>query len=811
MKIFVELQLARNRAQITRWLLLNAILITFVGLMSLSYPVEELSRRMGDLNFRLRGARATSRDVALVLINDASLNRYGRWPWKRSMLARVVRAVAAERPKAVGLDILLSETEDENEDREFAESLKVAGNAVLVSKISNSPGGNLWVEPLPLFSQGAVAIGHAQAVLGPDSICRSIPVQELTIEGARWAFALEIARIALGTPLEDDGQYLRLGKIRVPTIGEASHVTVTGVESESPRFLAINYRGQLEAGETPAPFLAFSVVDLLEGKTRDALRGRAVLIGLGSTEIGDRVPTPVSGRMPMPGVEIHANLADTILSGRGLKPWGTAPQVILLLGFTLIATWMVLRSPGWRGLLSLMILIAVSYLGSYLSFAWAHRLIEFGPFLCAGVLAGPVAQLQNLISLDRRVTQGLHQLQIALRKTTSDKPRNVSTALRSERKPPIGDLHWKINLLQELQTELTSLYAFDETLLNAMQDGLAVFASDNRLVFCNPRWQNLCARQNWNPSANLDDLTSTFNESTCCKLCEALAQPGGKFDSEVLWGDSLFQLRAMRLPSTSQTNSSGLTLLVVTDLTARLERDRARAEALSFVTHELRTPLVSIQGFAEYLLRYPGQAASNEAAATIFRESGRLIAMINTYLDVLRLEAGSRRLRRETFDIRDTVNQVKQVLQPLAEASNILVTTEIASGLPSLEGDPHLIGGALLNLLGNAVKYTAHGKEVKLRVLAESNMIVTEVWNPGPVIPRLELERLFEPFYRRQEQEDATPGWGLGLAFVKRIAEQHGGKVDASSEPEFGTCFRIHLPASGFYSVGGYNETTCVH
>ena len=811
MKIFGELHPAKNHTQAKRWLLLNAILLTVVGLLGMSYPVEELSRRIGDLNFRLRGTPTTSRDVALVLIDDASLNRYGRWPWKRSMLARVVRAAAAERPKALGLDILLLEKEDEEDDREFAASLKAAGNVVLVSKISNSPGGKLWEEPLPLFSRSAVAIGHAQAVLGPDSICRSVPVQELTIEGPRWALALEVARVALGTPLRDDGQFLRLGKIGIPAIGETSQVEVPGGESASPRFLAINYRGQLEAGETPPPFLAFSVIDLLEGRAHDQLRGKALLVGFGSTEIRDRLPTPVSGRIPMPGVEIHANLVDTILAGRGLKAWGTAPQLVLLLGFTLVATWMVLRSPGWRGLLSLMTLIVVSYLGSYLLFAWAHQLIEFGPFLCAGVLAGPVAQLQNLISLDVRVTQGLRQLQIALRQTTPDKPRHVSTALRSEMKPPLGDLHWKINLLQELQTELTSLYAFDETLLNAIGDGLAVFASDHRLVFCNPRWQSFCARQNWNPSANLDELTSTFNESTGSKLRDSLAQPGGQFDSEVQWGDSLFQLRAMRLPSTPETNPAGLTLLVVTDLTARMERDRARAEALSFVTHELRTPLVSIQGFAEYLLRYPGQAASNEAAATIFRESGRLVAVINTYLDVLRLEAGSRPLRRESFDVRDTVNQVKQVLQPLAEASKILVTTEIASDLPALEGDPHLIAGALVNLLGNALKYTAHGKEVKLRVLAESNMIVMEVWNPGPVIPPRELKRLFEPFYRGSEREGATPGWGLGLAFVKRIAEQHGGKVEASSEPELGTFFRVHLPTSGFYSVRNYNETGCLH
>src|SRR6266699_1251587 len=235
------------RRQPVRWLLLNVLLLSMVGVLSLSYPVEELSRRAGDFYFRLRENHGTSPDVALVLIDDASLNRYGRWPWKRSMLARVVRAAAAERPKALGLDILLLETEDEKDDGEFAAALKAAGNAVLVSKISNSQGGKLWEEPLPLFSQSAVAIGHAQAVLGPDSICRSIPVQELTIEGARWAFALEVARVARGTRLEDDGQFLRLGKIGIPTIGETSQDKVPEVASESPRFLEINYRGQFQA------------------------------------------------------------------------------------------------------------------------------------------------------------------------------------------------------------------------------------------------------------------------------------------------------------------------------------------------------------------------------------------------------------------------------------------------------------------------------------------------------------------------------------------------------------------------------------
>src|SRR6266571_4898402 len=609
----------QKHLQTRRWLLLNVLLLAVVGLLSPSYPVEELSRRTGDMYFRLRGNQGTSPHVALILIDDASLERHGRWPWKRSLLAQVVRAASAEHPKALGLDILLSETEDETNDRELAKALKDAGNTVLVAKISNSPQGRLWVEPLPLFSRNAAAVGHAQANLGPDSICRSVPAREQSLEGPRWAFALEVARVARGAILEDDGRELRIGERKIPTVGTFSHAVVAGVESESPRFLPINYRGQIAPGEASPPFSAVSVTDLLDGKTAGRLQGKAVLIGFGSTEIGDRIPTPVSDRLPMPGVEIHANLVDGTLAGRGLRPLGAKLGIFLLLTFTLSSTGMVLRWPGWRGLLSLMTLIAGSYAASYLLFVWGHRLIDFGPFLCAGVLAAPVAQLQNLISVDRNVTQGLRQLQFALRNTRPAADGNVSTALRAGMTPPTGDLHWKINLLRELQTELSSLYAFDETLLEAMEEALAVFAPDGRLVFCNARWQALRARQNWNPSASLDEFAAALNEPSCRNLRESLTQPGGRFDSEVHWGGGLFQLRAMRLPSTSQASSMGLTLVVVTDLTARMERDQARAEALSFVTHELRTPLVSIQGFAEYLLRYPEQAASREAAGTIFR------------------------------------------------------------------------------------------------------------------------------------------------------------------------------------------------
>src|SRR5437879_2135425 len=502
----------QKHLQTKRWLLLNILLLTVVGLLNFSYPVEEFSRRAGDIYFRLRGNQGTSPHVALIVIDDASLERYGRWPWKRSLLAQVVRAASAEHPKALGLDILLSETEDETNDRELAKALKDAGNTVLVAKINNSPQGRLWVEPLPLFAQNAVAVGHAQATLGPDSICRSVPVRELSLEGPRWAFAVEVARVSRGAILEDNGRELRIGEQKIPTVGTSSHAVVSGVGAESPRFLPINYRGQIAPGGTSPPFFAVPVADLLDGKAGSQLRGKVVLIGFGSTEIGDSIPTPVSDRLPMPGVESHAKRIESVLAGRSLSPLNGWLNLLVLCAFSFSSTWVVLRWPVWRGLVALAALLAVGLVASYLVFARMQILVGLGPFACVGLLAGPLAQLQNLVLVDRGLTHGLRQLQIALQTAEPTKRDSLPAALRAEIRPTAGDLHWKVSLLRQLQAELGLLYAFDETLLEAMQEGMAVIYVDGRVIFQNPQWQSFCKEQAWDATAGLDDFATALHE-----------------------------------------------------------------------------------------------------------------------------------------------------------------------------------------------------------------------------------------------------------------------------------------------------------
>jgi signal transduction histidine kinase/CHASE2 domain-containing sensor protein len=740
---------------LARWIRLIGVLLGLVLFAAMSFPVATLSQKLNDLYFRLRPPLRDRSQVAMVLIDDASLARYGRWPWSRTRLAELVNAVSAQHPKVIGLDILLSEPQDESSDSALEAALRSTPNVVLAAKISGALDDKLWIDPLPRFVRAANGVGHVQAIVDSDGICRSIPAQEPTIDGARQAFSLKIAALMGAAPSF---------ATRAPA----------NIEEISLRPLIINYRQQFSPADSETPFSVLSAADLLSGKRAPQLAGKAVLIGFGSVELSDRLNTPVSTQLPMPGVEINANAVDTILSGRTISPVGLGLQLAITILAGIIFLWLVVRFPGVHGLLVLSALLATGYLGSYFLFAHWHLLFSYGPVLLAGILAAPLAQLENLIFVDREVSGRL---------------RLLYQTIRPQAAPDSDRLHWKIAAIAELQTELSSLYSFQKTLFETMREGVAVYSEDGTLRFSNPAWKRFCALHHAAPEtlAGLTPVTSAWPELA------AVAQAGGTWiETELPLGEELWHFHAVPLPWTSFAES-GAVLLIAEDITTRRERDQARSEALSFVTHELRTPLISIQGFSELLMRYPGSAASADAPGTIFRESNRLVAMINTYLEVLRLDAGARPLKLKQTDIRGMLEHVEKVVQPLAAAARIQVRTNLNVGAESLSCDETLISGALLNLVSNAIKYGAAGSEVCVSVCSQDEQVQFEVHNSGPAIAAADLKQIFDRFYRPARSE-SIPGWGLGLSFVRRICQQHGGSVRVASDEQAGTSFTITLP-----------------
>jgi signal transduction histidine kinase/CHASE2 domain-containing sensor protein len=744
---------------LSRSLRLTLLLPGLVLLAGLSFPVFTFSQKLNDLYFRLRPPQVASTRVALVLIDDASLARYGRWPWQRARLAQLLTAVSSQHPRALGLDILLSEPEDEANDAALAQAIHSAPNAVLASKISGGLDTNHWIDPLPRFAQAAKGIGHVQAIVDSDGICRRIPAEEPSIDGPRPAFALKLASL-VGAPQSAE-----------PALPDQA------VQQITLRPFLIDYRQQSAEDQQHPPFVTVSASDLLAGKRFPQLAGKAVLIGFGSVELSDRLVTPVSTQLPMPGVEINANAVETALAGEQLQELGLLWQLLLLVVASSLSLWLVIRFPGVKALLGLAAILFAGYFGAFLVFVHLHRLLSYGPILLSGVLAAPLAQLENLLMVDREVSERLRQLRHTIRPGAEGPPHSS------------GRLHWKLSALHELQTELSSLYSFQSALLETMREGVAVYSEDGGLRFGNASWKSFCARQGAEPGS----LSGLAMITTAWPELAMVAQMGGTWvETELPLGEGLWHFYAVPLSWTSLAEA-GAVMLIAEDISARRERDQARSEALSFVTHELRTPLIAIQGFSELLMRYPGSPASTDAPATIFRESNRLVAMINTYLEVLRLDAGARPLRRIRASVPRMVEHVEKVVRPLAAAAKIEVKSHIACAEEHLVCDEPLISGALLNLVSNAIKYGSSGTQVGIRVSSEEEEVRFEVHNSGPAIPEADLKHVFERFYRPSRSE-SIPGWGLGLSFVRRICQQHGGSVQVNSDEISGTSFTFTLP-----------------
>ena len=149
---------------------------------------------------------------------------------------------------------------------------------------------------------------------------------------------------------------------------------------------------------------------------------------------------------------------------------------------------------------------------------------------------------------------------------------------------------------------------------------------------------------------------------------------------------------------------------MLSSLQAREERDRSRAEVLGFITHELRTPLTAIQGFSELMIQFPGSPQNASAPETIFRESKRLLALIHSYLDVLRLDAGARPPVMEEVQVEEVVRYVFEIMRPIANASGTTLTWLGQNA--AIFGDFALLNGAILNVVSNAIKYGETGTEI---------------------------------------------------------------------------------------------------
>jgi signal transduction histidine kinase len=233
------------------------------------------------------------------------------------------------------------------------------------------------------------------------------------------------------------------------------------------------------------------------------------------------------------------------------------------------------------------------------------------------------------------------------------------------------------------------------------------------------------------------------------------------------------------------------------DVSRELAIAEMRSHFAASVSHELKTPLTSIRMFAEALTMGVKKepAAQKEYLQTIINESERLSRLLNNVLDFSKIEQGTRTYRFETTSLEEVIHTAEKAMAFPMNQKGFHLQVDMEKGIPEVFADRDALEQAVLNLLHNAMKYSAESREIQLRLRRSGDMARIDVIDHGIGILEENRDRIFGKFFRVPGIENQKiPGTGLGLTIVSHIVKSHGGKVEIESHPGEGSIFSLFLP-----------------
>jgi PAS domain S-box-containing protein len=329
-----------------------------------------------------------------------------------------------------------------------------------------------------------------------------------------------------------------------------------------------------------------------------------------------------------------------------------------------------------------------------------------------------------------------------------------------------------------------------ETILNSTPDPVLVTDASNRLTLANPAAGNVLGvslRRGEKP-----DIHRTIQVKALYELLTAAS--GERRSSEIRMPDGKTYL-AMASPMTVEGKVIGR-VCILRDVTQLKELDTLKSDFVSTVSHDLRSPLTLMRGYAT-MLEMAGTLNDQQKnyIKMILQGVENMSKLVSNLLDLGRIDFGVG-LQVESIPVLDILERVTGSLQMQSKEKQISLGVEIPKDMPhAIEADQALLHQALYNLVENALKYTPEGGEVTIQLHTSASALTFAVQDSGIGIAKGDLPRLFEKFYRGTNREAlAQRGTGLGLAIVKSIAERHGGKVWVESEVGRGSVFYLQIP-----------------
>ena len=323
-------------------------------------------------------------------------------------------------------------------------------------------------------------------------------------------------------------------------------------------------------------------------------------------------------------------------------------------------------------------------------------------------------------------------------------------------------------------------------IVEAMIEGIIATDARGRVVTANAAARRLLG---YGENTPLPPLPILFRVKAARDAVDAVLAGDAVVDHEIEFDNQFISVNGRPMPG-------GGAVLVLHDLTAVRRLEAVRRDFVANVSHELKTPLTSISGYAETLVEGDVDAATRKRfLATILTNARRMQRLVDDLLDLSRIEAGRWAPNPEPLDTRARAADAWRDFADRATARNVTLELAIGGDARTMYADADAVGHILGNLFDNALRHVQDDGGIVVRAVREGNGVTLQVEDNGAGIPSEHLPRIFERFYRADPSRSRDQGGtGLGLAIVKHMVEAHGGRAWATSEMRRGTTVSCWFP-----------------
>lgn len=722
----------------------------------------------------------------VIEIDEQSIHALGGWPWPRATHAKLLKKLQDYQVKGVIFDILFAEESRNNpqDDEEFATTIGQYNNVVLPIYIgaNRKNGPTVEIPPATIFYQQDPIIGHAHINCDLDGICRSVYLKE-GLGSAHWPhLALAWAK----------------------THGEITDSTIPGLraaqpQSSNPTVIRRDFHNYIPFPKSHNEYKSVSYVDVLNDKfDQRQFKGHTVFIGATAVGLSDIVATPI-GRVP--GVYVNAFIYQGLKNQSLISSISALTNAIVTATVSFFTLMLLLRLPPLLFLIGTVCSLVVVLVAAEFAILMFQLWVPPTALIVAIVIFYPLWSWLKIQAAYGYLRNDLSKFsEDALEYNNLFRTKNPTHAAKASGFMGMDVVERTLKKLRDIKQTINEQRFLINSTLNNLDDGVIVADSNGQIVLSNQTAHKLFSIS----ESDIVTIDSLLSEKTIARdaqwkeyIANIYTAQGSEIELKIDKGDIDQYLLCRALITRFKQEKSGdidVIILTFTDITQVKAAEQSRIETLNFLSHDLRSPMVSILALISNIQSGVNNDALQANLDKLTQYTQRNLDLSESILQLGRAEA----VKPAQFclvDLHATIDNAYFNIHEQARSKSIEMIIEKQDCDLWVDGDPDLLERCVQNIISNSIKYCKPGSKISLGLSYDPSLQLTCICisDNGPGIPANKLENLFKRYKTAHNSANKT-GVGLGLYFVKTVMDKHRGQIDVVSAPGEGLQLTLKIP-----------------